>query len=65
MINTVNEMNIAAVWTVKPDVISGRLVWFTDFKKKPRFGAKIAERVPELQKKGNVLSVLSFSFCRL
>ena len=31
MINTVNEINIAAVWTVKPDVISGRLVWFTDF----------------------------------
>ena len=65
VINGSNELNIATVWNAKPDVINRRLVWFTDFQRKPRFWSKIAERVAELEKKANFLSVLSFMFCTL
>ena len=40
MINTSNEMNIATVWNLKIDVISGRLVWSSDFLKETPFPFK-------------------------
>ena len=35
--------------------LSGRLVWLTDFQRKPRFGSKIAERVVESEKRLSVM----------
>ena len=65
MINTGNEMTIATVQNLKPDVIIGALVSFTDFQRKPRFGSKIAEMFLALQEKADFLIILSFRFCRL
>ena len=55
MVNISNEINPATVLNTIPDVISGRLVWFTDFQRKHRFGSKIAERVVEWQTRLSVM----------
>ena len=41
-------------------VISGWLFRFSDFQRNLRFGSKHADRVVELRKKADFLSVLSF-----
>ena len=46
MTNTSNEINIATARNVKPDVISGRLVRFTDLQRKP---ISVQESFRELQ----------------
>ena len=40
VINRSDVLKVAKVWNVKPDVISGRLLWFTDFQRKRRFRSK-------------------------
>ena len=69
VINTKNRKNLATICKViscsQGVVISGWLVRFSDFQRNLRFGSKLADRVEDLRKKADFLSVLSFMFCRL
>ena len=66
VINTINRKNLSTVWIViscsQGEDISGWLVGFSDFQRKPRFGSKITERVVDLRKKADFSNVLSFVF---